>query len=90
MKNIKFEEIKACPICGNVPYIEKASLYRGNGHGYPGYYSFSINCHCCSYLKSEGECTIYQSEQEAQATAIKNWNTEVKNVEKLLAHKLIK
>lgn len=50
MKNIKFEEIKACPICGNVPYIEKASLYRGNGRGYPGYYSFSINCHCCSYL----------------------------------------
>ena len=33
---VKYEAIKACPICGNIPYIEKISMDRGNGHGYPG------------------------------------------------------
>ena len=44
-------ELKPCPFCGEVPYIEKKPLWRtgmnGSTHGYYGCFEFDIHCDKC-------------------------------------------
>ena len=85
---VKYEAIKPCPICGNIPYIEKISMDRGNGHGYPGEYNYRIKCDVCDYPKAQYCDTVYSnSHEEAKAGAIKDWNIEVEKIEAFLKHK---
>ncbi|MCK9470333.1 MAG: Lar family restriction alleviation protein [Bacilli bacterium] len=85
---VKYEAIKACPICGNIPHIEKESMDRGNGHGYPGCYEYIIKCSVCGYPTPQSCSTIYiKSHEEAKAEVIKYWNTEVRQIEAFLKHK---
>lgn len=37
------KELKPCPFCGTVPYIEKIPLWHGS-HGYHGCYEYDIHC----------------------------------------------
>ena len=43
-------ELKKCPFCGEIPYIEKKPLwktYNGTTHGYYGCFEYDIRCHKC-------------------------------------------
>ena len=86
--NIIYERIKPCPICGNIPYIEKNQLWGENGHGYPGCYSYDIKCDVCGYPKHQSGDTVYiNSHEGAKAEAIKRWNLEVARIEKFLEYR---
>ena len=84
---VKYDAIKPCPICGTIPFIEKSSMDRGNGHGYPGEYRYHINCKVCDYPKSQSGDTVSNSHEEARAVAIKKWNIEVEKIEVFLKHR---
>lgn len=85
---VNYETIKSCPICGNIPYIEKISMDRGNGRGYPGEYNYCIKCDVCNYPDAQYCDTVYSdSHEEAKATAIKKWNIEVERIKTFLNHK---
>lgn len=86
-ENLKRPQIKPCPICGNVPLMETRSLDRGNGHGYPGCFLFSLECDVCGHVKSEWH-SIYSNQDEAKITVIENWNAEVDKIEQFLQHRV--
>jgi hypothetical protein len=74
-------EIKPCPFCGDIPYIERKPLFRiygdGTTHGYRGCYEYDIHYHnpdCGCRVNLKGNNTIYHSDEEAKANAIKCWN----------------
>ena len=80
-------EIKPCPFCGDIPYIEKVPLFRtygdGTTHGYYGCFEYVIKCHnpdCGCQVKLKGNNTIYNSGKEAEANAIKCWNRRVRRL----------
>lgn len=76
----------ACPICGDLPTIEKVSLDRGNGHGYPGCFMYVVCCEC-GHMKGGRSDTVYHGDGEAKQLAIDDWNCEVESVEKLMKQK---
>ena len=45
-------KLNNCPICGHTPIIDRESLDRGNGHGYPGHYEYKISC------SNKGNCPL--------------------------------
>ena len=72
--------IKPCPFCGEIPYLEKKPLWReygGSTHGYFGCFEYVIKCRnpecrCTVHLGKNN--TIYNSDDEARENAIKYWN----------------
>ena len=67
-------ELKPCPFCGELVYIEKRPLWNGT-HGYVGCYEYDIHCEKCGcrvYLGMND--TIYCSDEEAKTNAINAWN----------------
>lgn len=70
--------MKNCPICGALPELIETNLDRGNGHGYPGWFTYSYKCPCCGLLK--GGSYTYEREDKSldregtKAVALKDWN----------------
>lgn len=73
------KELKPCPFCGTVPYIEKIPLWHGS-HGYHGCYEYDIHCkNCgCRVILSKNQ-TIYIKDKEAINNAITTWNRRAYN-----------
>ena len=79
--------VKACPICGAAPKLNKCSLDYGNGHGYPGNYTYQYECSGCGIIQAEETNDIYDEEGEptAEQRAAKDWNEVVDYVNELIA-----
>ncbi len=72
------EQLKPCPFCGNIPYIEKIPLWHGS-HGYYGCFKFDIHCDKCGCTVNLGKNnTIYTDEKQALNNAINAWNRRTK------------
>lgn len=76
-------ELKPCPFCGEIPYIERKPLWttysNGTTHGYYGCFEYDIHCHKCGCKIPLGKNdTIYNSDNDAKQNAIKAWNTRYK------------
>lgn len=68
------EQLKPCPFCGTNVRIEKKPLWHGS-HGYRDCYEYDIHCHNCGCrVRIEQNNTIYRSDEEAKANAVKAWN----------------
>lgn len=79
-----------CPICGSIPIIEKVSLDRGNGHGYPGKYDYRLRCSeddCPMHLKIFSCSDIYDDEYTAKETIVNHWNEYSDKVIELMKNK---
>ena len=73
--------IRACPFCGETPYLERKPLWtkyaNGTTHGYYGCYEYDIHCHnpeCGCTVNLGNNTTIYNTDEEARKSAIENWN----------------
>lgn len=75
--------VKACPVCGEHPELNKESLGRPGGHGYPGHYTYEYRCGFCKLLKGVETQDIYDSPEEAINRAKESWNKEVARILKL-------
>lgn len=75
--------IKPCPFCGEIPYLERVPLWRnygGSTHGYFGCYEYVIKCNnlqCGCSVKLGRNDTIYNKDEEARQNAINAWNRRV-------------
>ncbi len=68
------EQLKPCPFCGANVRVKKKKLLRGV-HYTLNYYKYVIRCkNCGCRVRLEGNDTIYRSDEEAKANAIKAWN----------------
>ena len=86
-------KLSNCPICGHTPIIDKESLDRGNGHGYPGNYEYKVSC------SNKGNCPlsrdipmfsytdIYCLPHEAVANLYAIWNKEAEKIDELIKHR---
>lgn len=75
--------VKACPVCGEHPELNKESLGRPGGHGYPGHYTYEYRCGFCKLLRGVETHDIYDSPEEAINRAKESWNKEVARIFKL-------
>lgn len=75
--------VKACPVCGEHPELNKESLGRPGGHGYPGHYTYEYRCGFCKLLRGVKTHDIYDSPEEATNRAKESWNKEVARILKL-------
>lgn len=75
--------VKACPVCGEHPELNKESLGRPGGHGYPGHYTYEYRCGFCKLLRGVETHDIYDSPEEAINRAKESWNKEVARILKL-------
>lgn len=75
--------VKACPVCGEHPELNKESLGRPGGRGYPGHYTYEYRCGFCKLLKGVETQDIYDSPEEAINRAKESWNKEVARILKL-------
>lgn len=74
-------ELKPCPFCGTIPYLEKRPLWSGS-HGYHGCYIYDIHCEKCGcYVNLGRNDTIYITDEEAKQNAINAWNQRVAGVD---------
>lgn len=72
--------IRPCPFCGEIPFLEKVPLWsehNGSTHGYSGCYEYVVKCYnpecqCRVYLGKND--TVYSTDAEARQNAIKAWN----------------
>jgi len=78
--------VKPCPICGYTPALDKVSLDHGNGHGYPGNYSYQFRCCKCGLIKTDITTDIYDNEEELTAIEriVKEWNEIVDYINELI------
>ena len=74
-------QIKPCPFCGEIPYLERRPLWReydrGVTHGYYGKFEYVIQCDnpkCRCSVKLGANDTIYNSDEVAKENAINAWN----------------
>lgn len=82
-KEVPYISVKACPVCGEHPIINKESLAGPNGRGYPGHFTYEYKCEFCRLLKSGETNDIYVSSEEAINLAKELWNEEVDRIVKL-------
>lgn len=76
------DNLKPCPFCGTNVHIEKKPLWQGS-RGYHGCYEYDIHCHNCGCrVDIFGNDTIYRTDEEAKANAIKAWNRRANKNEK--------
>lgn len=73
------DELKPCPFCGNLVYLEKKPLWvqhpDGTTRGYYGCYEYDIHCdECGCRIKLPGNDTVYTTDNLAKENAIKAWN----------------
>lgn len=74
-------QIKSCPFCGEIPYLERRPLWqeydRGVIHGYRGCFEYVIKCNnpkCGCSVKLGANDTIYNSDEVAKINALNAWN----------------
>ena len=77
-------ELKPCPFCGELPYIEKKPLYTtyhdGTTHGYFGCFKYDIRCNKCGCnIPLGGNDTVYRTDEEAKKNATEAWNRRADN-----------
>ena len=77
-------ELKPCPFCGEIPYIERKPLWHtcsdGTTTGYRGCFEYDIYCHECGCkIPLKGNDTIYHTDKEAKQNAIEAWNRRADN-----------
>ena len=69
-------ELKPCPFCGEIPYLERKPLWRtvgGSTHGYYNCYEYDIHCRtpeCGCTVKLGQNETIYRKDEEAMQTRL--------------------
>lgn len=83
-KEIPYISVKACPVCGEHPELEKHTLERGRGGGYPGHFTYQYKCGYCKLLKGGEWSDIYVSSEEANNLAKELWNVEVDRVSRIM------
>ena len=73
--------LRACPFCGQTPYLERKPLWTtyndGTSHGYRGCYEYDIKCRnpeCGCTVKLARNDTIYNIDEDARKNAINAWN----------------
>lgn len=78
--------VKPCPICGAAPVLRKYDLDRGNGHGYPGYYDYQLECSGCGIIEGARTTDLYDDKQKltAEQRAVQDWNETVDFVNELI------
>lgn len=76
--------IKPCPFCGEIPYLERKPLWstysNGSTHGYYGCYEYVIQCRnpeCGCRVNLGRNDTVYIKDEEARQNAINAWNRRV-------------
>lgn len=85
MKDFPYISLKACPVCGEHPELEKHTLEIGRGGGYPGHFTYQYRCGYCKLLKGEETHDIYDKyPEEAQNRAKTNWNKEVDRISNIM------
>ena len=82
-KEVPYVSVKACPVCGEHPRLNRESLSRPGGHGYPGHYTYGYECDFCRLLRGKETDDIYSSSDEAVNRAKTYWNEEVARILKL-------
>lgn len=82
-------KILNCPICKSTPVFITIDLDRGNGHGYPGYYSYHYECTHCKMVKSDSVDTVYfkGNINEINDKCIISWNKKVNEIRLLMGKK---
>lgn len=79
--SISTDGLLPCPFCGIPVFLEKKPMWSTGGRGYFGCYSFVVKCRnleCQCTISLPGNDTVYNSEEEARANAIKAWNKRAK------------
>jgi hypothetical protein len=78
-------EIKPCPFCGDIPYLERKPLWttysNDTTHGYYGCYEYVIRCRdpkCGCSVNLGLNDTIYRTDEIAKQNAINAWNRRVR------------
>lgn len=82
-ENMKNFENKNCPYCNHKGVLRIGDLDRGNGHGYPGHYLYSIICPnpCCAMKPQTKEISdIYLDKEVAIQSAWNDWNWREENL----------
>lgn len=74
-------ELKPCPFCGEIPFLERVPLWgtynNGTTHGYHGCFEYIIKCanpECGCIVNLGKNNTIYNSDEDAKNSAIAAWN----------------
>lgn len=77
-------ELKPCPFCGEIPFLEKVPLWRigagGTTHGYFGCFEYIVKCNnpkCRCTINLGKNNTIYNSDEDAKKNAITAWNKRI-------------
>lgn len=83
-KEIPYISVKACPVCGEHPELQKDDLGRPGGHGYPGHSAYEYKCGYCRLLKGGETTDIYVSSEEAKNLAKELWNEEVERISRIM------
>ncbi len=83
-KEIPYISVKACPVCGEHPELQKDDLGRPGGHGYPGHFTYEYKCGYCKLLKGGETHDIYGSSEEAKNRAKEFWNEEVERISRIM------
>ena len=82
-KEVPYISLKACPVCGEHPELQRADLGRPGGHDYPGHFTYEYQCGFCRLLKGGETTDIYVSSDEAKNLAKELWNKEVDRIRRL-------
>jgi len=75
-------KIKSCPICGDIPYMEKNPIC-----GYEPEVNYTIRCsniECPLFITTQSVDTVYHSNTEAVNMVKEKWNNYCSHIEKLL------
>ena len=85
-------KLVSCPVCGHTPIVTSRSLDRGNGHGYPGNYTYQIqcsnnNCPLSREVPMFSTDDIYRTKEEAYNYLYEKWNEESTKINELILHR---
>lgn len=76
-ENMKSSENKKCPYCNNRGVLKIVSLDRGNGHGDPGHYLYSIVCsnsYCVMKPQTKEFSDFYLDKEVVIQNVWNDWN----------------
>ena len=80
------KHMRRCPICGHQAIMTSHDMGRPNGHGYPGYTAYVVECSYCEIMPKATADDVYDNENSVKAPdrVIDTWNENCKEVAELL------